>query len=719
MKNFSERHIPTVYRAFQDAWSENKLQYYEIYEKKACSFVPNLLPESAVQLPAGEVLELLRGRYGRGLELALDARYCDPQRNSGRWPAALRSPVQGVQDGRWLKTANLVGINVRTVGTFWNVVKYALTLPAAQGALHLLPIWEPGVVGSLYGMSSWHINPEFFSAELAAARPHLDTVEKQLKATVNLLHLMGRTVGMDVIPHTDRFSEMVLAFPEHFEWLQREDLIIVDHTEDLHREVQRVIWDFLQAQGPAVAQAWLPQNSGQFFSQKTPEVTRLRLLFGEPRNPAGRRERRLALIRHLYGYGFEPVPATMAPPYRGLAVDGSESARKVDENGLVWRDYVITRPTPMSRVFGPLTRYKLYERKNRNRDWEIDFSRPRPAVWQYVCEHYAAVQRSYGFDFMRGDMSHVQMRPQGVPPQPDAYYDLLGAVKDFIRKENNAPYFGYFAETFLAPPNVLAYGDEVDHLEASRADATLGDLQSLVVGSPEFLHTLRYYDDLRRTRTVAPSITVITADKDDPRFDHYYLAGNELRLFLALFLTHLPSYMALGFETRDLHPQPAPNEHYSKLYVFQEREGPKATRGPYVWGKNGALYHHLTRMRLFLESIWADVRDLPVRWLLPPHLAPHSRILAWTADIPAPRLVFVANCDLENPARNYTIPGRLWPPGTEMEWVFSTREREAGTWIRPQNTGNYVIPLLRPGEGQVYRCADTASPLFKKNSVNP
>ena len=46
-------------------------------------------------------------------------------------------------------------------------------------------------------------------------------------------------------------------------------------------------------------------------------------------------------------------------------------------------------------------------------------TRPRPAVWQYVCNHYAEVQRRCGFDFMRGDMSHVQMRPEGVPPVMD------------------------------------------------------------------------------------------------------------------------------------------------------------------------------------------------------------------------------------------------------------------------------------------------------------
>ena len=61
----------------------------------------------------------------------------------------------------------MVGVNVRTLGSFWNVVKYAMTLPDCQSAIHLLPIWEPGVVSSLYGIAGWNLNREFFSSELA------------------------------------------------------------------------------------------------------------------------------------------------------------------------------------------------------------------------------------------------------------------------------------------------------------------------------------------------------------------------------------------------------------------------------------------------------------------------------------------------------------------------------------------------------------------------
>ncbi|MEM6700548.1 MAG: hypothetical protein AAF599_19240, partial [Bacteroidota bacterium] len=481
--------------------------------------------------------------------------------------------------------------------------------------VHILPIWEPGVVASLYGMSSWNINPEFYSAELAASIPHLDTVEKQLKVVMNLLHATGRIVGMDVIPHTDRYSEIVLANPHYFEWLRRKDLEIINHRADLHEEAQAIVLQFLKKYASTGHQSY-PEHPELFFSNNFPELMRLEVLFGAKEDYKRRLERRNILIQMLYEEGYEPVPATMAPPYRGLEVDPSTKAKTTDQDGRIWRDYRITKPENMSRVFGPLTRYKLYERLDNNYNWEINFEQPRTAVWQYVNEKYHSIQATYNFDFMRGDMSHVQMRAAGVPKQADQYYDIHKNIKNHIQQF--VPYFAYFAETFLAPPNEMGYGDEVEHLLLSDADSTLGDLQSMVVGSQRFLSEFSRYRQILRTSSLAPNFTIMTADKDDPRFDEFYLRGNEIRLFCGLFLTDMPSYFGLGFELRDPHPEPAPNEYYTKLYVFQEKEGAKATRHPYVWGENGELFHHLSRIRKIAEGILPSIFGQAIKWLVPP-----------------------------------------------------------------------------------------------------
>jgi hypothetical protein len=693
--------VPKVYQEFWDSWAQRKQTLVAAYHDQRVSFVPNLLPEQAVQLTVEETLGILSRQLGARLGDALQN--ADPGLPASAMPRSIRSPVLDQPDGSWLKLSNMVGINVRTIGSFWNVIKYALTLPQAQDAIHLLPIWEPGVVGSLYGISSWFINSEFFSEELAKACPELDTVERQLKAVVNLLHAMGKAVGMDVIPHTDRFSEIALAQPHYFEWLQREDTEIVDHSEHLHEKVQDRIMDFLLANGPAVPGDDVPTSREDFFSEGFPEDKRSCILFGRPEDRSRRSERRNQLVRHLYAYGYEPVPATMAPPYRGMKVDVATTY--TDSQGLVWRDYFITEPQSMSRVFGPLGRYKLYGRLEDNANWEVDFSSPRKEVWAYICGKYYDVQRRYGFDFMRGDMAHVQMRPEGVPEVVDEYYDILRAVKNHIQGEKGVSHFGYFAETFLAARNVMVYGDEVDHLEASDADTTLGDLQSTCVGSPLFLLRFRQYHDLLTTRSFAPNFTIITGDKDDPRFDEYYLKGNEVRLFIAFFLTDMPSYTALGFETRDVHYRPAPNEHYTKLYVFQESSGPKATAGPYVWGRNGSQFHVVTRLRLYVDQMFHHVRGRPTQWLIHPDPSGENRHIAWTQKDGRADYLFVANTDTERGIQNFNIPRIPNLDGNELlEYDFSTTDSVLGRDKRLTFQGKgYKVMKLAAGEGRVYR----------------
>jgi hypothetical protein len=588
------RHIPDEY---QNYWSQHGAQRRLDFVSGQSSWIQDLAPEVALQASMAELLATLRERLG---EVVFD-QCLNPD-------FRIQSPVASHPNGNWLKGCHMAGVNVRTIGNFWNVLKYALTLPGHIQGIHLLPIWEPGVVGSLYGMASWQLNPEFFSHEVAAAFPELRTAEAQLKVVINFLHALGKVVGMDVIPHTDRYSEMVLANPDHFEWIRRRDTYIISHREFLHEEVQGAITDWLRERGPALSAYGMVGGLWELS-----EENRLKLFFGHPEDHEGRRNRRIDLVDWLYHRGLEPIPATMAPPYRGIEVDPSPEAMTVDDAGRIWRDYRITQPEEMSRVFGPLTRYKLYGRKRDNAAWRIDFEQPRHWVWKYLTERYADQQRRYNFDFMRGDMSHVQMRPQGVPDPVPEYYDPLRAVKERIAEE--APYFAYFAESFLTRPGFMAYGDEVEHLEASLAEVTLGNLQSMVPGEEEFNEAFAQYLAIQRTREVTPAWTIITGDKDDPRFDHFHHHGEIARTFTGLFLGRMPLYFSLGFEQRDRHFTRAENEVYSKLYVFQETRGDKAVSGPFRWGKNFSLFGTLNRLHIFADERLpklAEALDFPV-----------------------------------------------------------------------------------------------------------
>jgi len=659
----------------------------ENYINDEATWLKGVLPSVAVNLPITDVLDILSKKFGEDY-----ADIFNPE-------IEIASPLEEEVDGLWLQSTNMVGVNVRTIGNFFNIIKYALTLPAHWDSIHLLPIWEPGVVSSLYGIASRNINTEFFSEELYEIHPHLDTSERQLQVVINILHALGKSVGMDVIPHTDRFSEIVLANPSYFEWLQKANNQIVNYVESLDEVVQEEIFTWLKEIGSATPITNLPQNAKGFFSTMVGEEKRLEILFGLPDDVLLRNERRGILVDYLYKKGFEPVPATMAPPYRGLKVSPNEENETTDEFGRKWRDYEITEPQEMSRVFGPLTRFKFYERKNNNQDWEIDFEKPRVEVWEYFKDFYAEQAEKYRFDFMRGDMSHVQMRATGVPSEVDEYYDPHKAVKNHIAQEK--AWFAYFAETFLTHANYMAYGDEIDHIEMSDSDSTLGNLQSITPGTTEFLQTFRYYWDILKTRFVAPNFTIMTADKDDPRFDKFYEHGNEARFFTALFLPDMPSYYGLGFECRDTHLSPAPNEHYTKLYVFQIGEGPKATHSSYIWGGNEVLFDKITRINQMAEDIYENIAGKETHWLLPPDATGYRKYVAWT-QAEDPTHLFVVNWDAENTISNVKIPA-IWDFEGELMPVFST-ERES--FFEKENLifNGYNFPLneIKAGECLVF-----------------
>ena len=677
--------IPNSHDDFCRFWTNNQQQAIMSFINGQYHFIPNLLPELAVQMPTQQVAYILEKKLGQhSFYQAIN-----PQNT-------IESPVASQQDGQWLKTVNMVGINVRTIQSFWNVVKYALTLPASQSSIHLLPIWECGVVASLYGMASWNINPEFFDQELARTYPHLDTVEKQLKVVVNILHALGKTVGMDVIPHTDRYSEIALANPCYYEWLQRKEFDIINHEANLHEKVQERIFAFLQVEGSATNKVY-PNNALDFFNnQLFTEADRIEVLFGIKKDLGARNKRRNELISYLFAEGYETVPATMAPPYRGLAVDHREEAKTVDEDGRIWRDYIITKPQAMSRVFGPLSRFKLYEPINNNAQWEINFDAPRSEVWQYVAQKYEYFSHEYNFDFMRGDMSHVQMMPNGTPDEPSLYYDIHKYIKNYIRQTK--PSFGYFAESFLAPPNLMAYGVEEAHLEGSDTDSTLGDLQSMVVGSPRFVAEFARYHQLAQTRRFAPNFTIMTADKDDPRFDEFYVKGNELRLFMALFLTDMPSYMALGYEQRDPHTSPAPNEHYTKLYVFHLSEGEKATNGPYIWGKNATLFRNLTFLRQIADTILPTLATSPIQWLIAPDTLGIKKVIAWT-QATNPKYVFIVNTDIEHDVQEVNLGGI--EQSRVLSNIFSTIQEPLIDLTQQSNI--FVLDKLLAGECKIFK----------------
>jgi hypothetical protein len=211
--------------------------------------------------------------------------------------------------------------------------------------------------------------------------------------------------------------------------------------------------------------------------------------------------------------------------------------------------------------------------------------------------------------------------------------------------------------------------------------------------TPKFIRDFRQYRYWLETRAFAPNFTMMTADKDDPRFDAFYLKGNELRYFLGLFLPDMPSYMAMGFECRDPHPQPAPNEYYSKLYVFHLPDGPKGVRGPWKWGQNQDLYQRIGRQKALLQRIWPQIQGEAVHWVLPPDPEQSHGVLAWRVG----KFLFAANRG-DQPQNQILLPG-IEPGG----WFscFSTHTSDGKFGICAEESGG-ALEGIGSWEGLVF-----------------
>jgi hypothetical protein len=154
----------------------------------------------------------------------------------------------------------------------------------------------------------------------------------------------------------------------------------------------------------------------------------------------------------------------------------------------------------------------------------------------------------------------------------------------------------------------------------------------------------------------------------------------------------MPSYMALGFEQRDPHPEPAPNEHYTKLYVFQLSEGKNATHDKYHWGSNGGLFHNLSVLKNISEKINPAIENQTIQWLVEPDIMGQNKLIVWT-QAENPKYLFVVNLDTEQPLE--TIELRTILQDKKIKNYYSNN-------TQIEDINNFSDTLLGIGECRIY-----------------
>lgn len=480
----------------------------------------------------------------------------------------LPSPLAAKVDTSWTKTIKIIGINPRMTKTYWGIVKYAMTFP--EEGIHIMPLFETGDKGSLYAQNSWKLNPEFMDKDLFALG--FDTAQKQLKLTINILHAMGKIVGIDALPHVDAFSEIVILNPQYFEWAKLNEAKTaqlfppeVDYNT-LYKEVEAAIIEYTGA----------PQNLYELSEEQ-----RDMMIF-----PQERLGRRIELMNFIRSKGLEPIPVTEHIPSRPVVFEKIETD---DQNS--WAKFGIENKSQHSKIIGCITPYKWYRI---DKDGYPVKNAIEQEVWDYFINKTYDFQKEYNFDFIRCDMGHNQISHSHNDPEKDTdnVVEMWAKLKEKIQKDK--PYFATLGEAFYNNYYVSGFDD----MRNKKFDIILGNMNykflnsEYIVCVDDFLHPFRENFDFN------PCICVFSQDSDKPENNKYYQSqqANEARFFTGLFL-NLPSYVGMGFEVRNLEPKD--KAEFSAGCNF-------SLPYSYKWGSNEDFFNSISEMR----KIYAQIKHL-------------------------------------------------------------------------------------------------------------
>ncbi len=138
-------------------------------------------------------------------------------------------------------------------------------------------------------------------------------------------------------------------------------------------------------------------------------------------------------------------------------------------------------------------------------------------------------------------------------------------------------------------------------------DVVLGNLNYKYLNEDYINHLKDFITLYDKHFTFKPCICSFTNDGDKEENNDLYQSplANEVRIFTSLFI-NCPSYMGIGFETRNLKPQEY--EEYTSNYIKQVAK-------PYKWGKNQDLFSGINEMRSIYLELKKIINEQKLYWL--------------------------------------------------------------------------------------------------------
>jgi hypothetical protein len=667
-------------------------------------FLPHT-PEQALELSWDQLVPLLKIKVGAANFETLMANQ------------PIASPKADEKNGEWLKQSKIIGVHPRIVGTYLGLVKYAMTFP--EDAIHLLPVRTPGAGNSLYAPIRWDTSTEMMDPELS--KLGLNTPEKQLKWAINALHAMGKTVGLDIQPHMDRFAEPVFTHPDLFEWayINKSTDNMISQQNTLSREVSLALMQYLYSNLPEGVSA---SDVNQLYFPTTSEEKRGEILFGPISNPEVRQARRIALMNYLRSLGYETLPTPMfyhCRPFRYLG-------EKNDGKGNTWAEFDIPdRPEyaemRSTRVFGSIAPFKWHHTEN----GIPQTHRPNYPVWDYYAHHIQDDVKAFGFDFLRVDMPYAYLSTKEDRPPSPLGRPYPKSIWEYVKQRCQAvqPHTATFAEAFFDPKSTQGnHEDPHQHIGEHQFDVALGnqqyqDLDESWMEKARKLNLITFFKQL----PYKISHCVMTADSDDAKFNPKYPShiANRIRLFAALFLNQ-PSYMGCGFEQRaDQNGHPALNtpQKYTRHFIDGNLKRMAIT---FKWGMGIPLSQSLQRIRKTYQKLQSKLAPLQHRWLdTGLQNTDLKHVGLWLYETPdkagdssKPKYVFALNSHPHQDVDAVSLDPLDGSPASEedktkpieLEPIFST-DYLACTLakIKGDSKKPMILTRLAPGEGRIYR----------------
>ncbi len=599
------------------------------------------------------------------------------------------SPVEFHTNSEWLKKSKIIGVNPRIIGTYFNIVKYAMTFP--EDAIHIMPVWEKGCDGGIYARVNWQLSDEWLDKELVGYG--FDTPEKQLKLVVNLLHSLGKKVGFDCVPHTDKFSEEVFLVPECFEWIRlnesKTEQIKYNDSEEVYPQLKYAILNFLKEFGCADGSEY---NLEEDFYWLT-FAQRKQILFGYSLEQ--RTSRRVDLMNYVRRQGFETIPVTEHIPCRPIVFDGIKTNDFGD-----YADFKIENKGQAAKIFNAITPYRWYKIDNNGYP---DISKPIQRTFEYFFEQVETFQNEFNFDFLRADMAHNQIAHSHSSQEKDVKFDreMWKLLKEKLQQKT--PYFATFAESFLGNYYIDGYSDMIN----KKFDAILGISNFRYLDS-DFIELLKHYQKCSECFSFAPSIVSITNDSDQKHNNKYHQSPlvNEIRYFIQMFMT-LSGYTGMGFECRNLVSEK--ESEYSGIYTNYQAE-------KYTWGTNNNLFKVISKIR----KIYSQIDISKLKTCILPTTA--ENVLMWIlCDVKTnkPKYLCLVNIDASCDKKDidYDIDEFYFNKNVIFKPVFALWKSEF--FIKSLTAVSGVIQDVEFGDARIYKIVEKKSCTKKsKNSNN-